>query len=170
MHGRPNAPIDYERLLGCPVRFQAAWDAVVFSEETLQLPVVGADNKLLRVLEAACRRIVGRRPRKDDLVHSVREYVVKRLKKGAPPFDDVARDFNMSSKTLERRLAEREVSYRELVDDIRCDLAKHLLANTDVRLHQIAGALGYSEPGPLVRAFKRWTDGTPMQYRRKHRP
>ena len=136
----------------------------------LQLPVVGADNKLLRVLEAACRRIVGRRPRKDDLVHSVREYVVKRLKKGAPSFDDVARDFNMSSKTLERRLAEREVSYRELVDDIRCDLAKHLLANTDLRLHQIACALGYSEPGPLVRAFKRWTDGTPMQYRRKHRP
>ena len=64
----------------------------------------------------------------------------------------------MSSKTLERRLAEREASYRELVDDIRCDLAKHLLANTDVRLHQIAYALGYSEPGPLVRAFKRWTD------------
>ena len=169
-HGRPSAPIDYERLLGCPVRFQAEWDAVVFSEETLQLPVVGADNKLLHVLEGACRHIVGRRPRKDDLVHSVREYVVKRLKKKVPPFDDVARDFNMSSKTLERRLAEREVSYRELVDDIRFDLAKHLLANTDVRLHQIAGALGYSEPGPLVRAFKRWTDGTPIQYRRKHRP
>ena len=166
----PSAAVDYERILGCPVRFQAEWDAVVFSEEALKLPVVGADNKLLRVLEAACRRIVGRRPRKDDLVHEVREYVVRRLKKGAPPFDDVARDFNMSSKTLERRLAEREASYRELVDDIRCDLAKHLLANTDVRLHQIAYALGYSEPGPLVRAFKRWTDGTPMQYRRKHRP
>jgi len=169
MHVRPNAPIDYEGILGCPVRFQAEWDAVVFSEETLRLPVVEADNKLLRVLEAACRRIVGRRPRKDDLVHSVREYVVERLAKGAPPFDDVASHFNMSSKTLERRLGEHEVGYRELVDGIRCDLAKHYLANTDVRLHQIAYALGYSEPGPLVRAFKRWTDGTPMQYRRKHR-
>jgi AraC-like DNA-binding protein len=169
-HGRPRAPIDYEGLLGCHVRFHAKWDAVVFSEETLKLPVVGADNKLLRVLVAACRRIIGPRPRKDDLVHAVREYVVKRLKKGAPPFDDVARDFKMSSKTLERRLAERSASYRELVDDIRCDLAKHLLANTDLRLHQIAYALGYSEPGPLVRAFKRWTDGTPMQYRRQHRP
>ena len=75
----------------------------------------------------------------------------------------------MSSKTLERRLGERNASYRELVDDIRCDLAKHYLANTDLRLHQIAYALGYSEPGPLVRAFKRWTDQTPMQYRHKHR-
>ena len=64
----------------------------------------------------------------------------------------------MSSKTLERRLGERNASYRELVDDIRRDLAKHYLANTALRLHQIAYALGYSEPGPLVRAFKRWTD------------
>ena len=63
-HGRPNARIDYEAILGCPVRFQAEWDAVIYSEESLRLPVVGADNKLLRVLEAACRRIIGRRPRK----------------------------------------------------------------------------------------------------------
>ena len=55
MYGRPNAPVDYEGVLGCPVRFQAKWDAVVFSEETLRLRVVDADNKLLRVLEAACR-------------------------------------------------------------------------------------------------------------------
>lgn len=78
----------------------------------------------------------------------------------------MARDFNMSSKTLERRLAERKASYRELIDEIRCNLAKHYLANTDLRLHQIAYALGCSEPAPLVRAFKRWADRTPMQYRR----
>ena len=169
IHGRPNERIDYQGILGCPVRFQAEWDAVVFSEETLRLPVVGADNRLLRTLEAACRRIIGPRPRKEDLVHSVREYVVQELAKGAPAFDDVARHFNMSSKTLERRLSERKASYREIVDGIRCDLAKHYLADTELRLHQIAYALGYSEPGPLVRAFRRWTDSTPMQYRQKHR-
>ena len=82
IHERPNERVDYEGILGCPVRFQAKWDAVVFSEETLRLPVMGADNRLLRMLEAACRKIVGRRPRKDDLVHSVREYVVQRLRRG----------------------------------------------------------------------------------------
>lgn len=169
IHARPNEHIDYQGILGCPVRFQAEWDALIFSEETLQLPIVGADNRLLRTLEAACRRILGPQPRKEDLVHSVRQYVVQRLAKGAPAFDDVARNLNMSAKTLERRLGERKASYRELVDAIRCDLAKHYLADTDLRLHQIAYALGYAEPGPLVRAFKRWTAITPMQYRNKHR-
>ncbi|TAJ30953.1 MAG: AraC family transcriptional regulator [Reyranella sp.] len=167
-HARPNARIDYRGILGCPVRFQAEWDSVIYSQESLRLPVMGADNKLLQILEAACRRIIGRRPSKEDLVHSVREYVVARLAKGAPSFDDLARHFSMSSKTLERRLGERNARYRELVDRIRSDLAKHYLANTDLRLHQIAFALGYSEPAPLVRAFKRWTDVTPMQYRQKH--
>jgi AraC-like DNA-binding protein len=169
MHGRPNARIDYEGILGCPIRFHAEWDGVVYSEETLQLPVVGADNRLLRVLEGACRKIVGPAPRKHDLIHLVREYVVQRLAKGAAPFDDVARHFNMSSKTLERRLSERGASYRGLVDGIRRDLAKHYLADTEVRLQQITYLLGYSEPAPLVRAFKRWTGSTPMQYRNEQR-
>ena len=169
MHGRPNANIDYERILGCPIRFDAEWDGVVYAEETLRLPVVGADNKLLRVLEVACRKIIGRPPRRQDLVHSVREYVVQRLAKGPVPFDDVASHFNMSSKTLERRLGERGARYRELVDDVRCDLAKHYLADTDLRLQQIAYLLGYSEPAPLVRAFKRWAGCTPIQYRARQR-
>ena len=75
----------------------------------------------------------------------------------------------MSSKTLERRLSERGTGYRGLVDGIRCDLAKHYLADTNLRLQQIAYLLGYSEPAPLVRAFKRWAGCTPIQYRDKQR-
>jgi hypothetical protein len=44
MHARPNARIEYEGILGCPVRFGAAWDGVVYSNQTLDLPVVGADK------------------------------------------------------------------------------------------------------------------------------
>jgi AraC-like DNA-binding protein len=168
-HSQPNEPVDYYAIVGCPVRFQAEWDAVTYAEETLRLPVIGADNRLLRTLEAACRRILGPRPRKEDLVHSVRSYVLAGLPKGAPAVDDVARHFNMSTRTLERRLGERDARYRALVDGVRCDLAKHYLANSDLRLHQIAYALGYAEPAPLVRAFKRWSGLTPMQYRHKHR-
>ena len=165
MHGRPNARIDYERIFRCPIKFRAEWDGVVFAEETLGLPVVGSDNKLLRVLECACRKIIGPAPRKHDLLHSVREYVVHRLAKGAAPIDDVARHFNMSSKTLERRLGDRGTNYRALVESIRRDLARRYLADSELRLQQIAYLLGYSEPAPLARAFKRWTGSTPMQYR-----
>jgi AraC-like DNA-binding protein len=165
MHRRPNERVDYEGILGCQINFGAQWDAVVYSHETLSLPVVGADNRLLQVLESACRKIIGSRPRKEDIVHLVREHLVQHLTKGAASFADVARHFGMSSKTLERRLSHHGATYLELVSGIRLDLARHYLGNTDLRLQQIAYLLGYSEPAPLVRAFKKWTGSTPIQYR-----
>jgi AraC-like DNA-binding protein len=169
MHGRPKANIDYEGVLGCPVKFNAQWDGVVYSEEALSLPVMGADNRLLRVLERACRKIIGPSRHQDDIVHLVREHIVHRLSKGVASFRDVARHFGMSDKTLERRLRDHGASYRRLVNDVRHNMAKHYLGSTDLRLQQIAYLLGYSESAPLARAFKRWTDTTPIQYRSKSR-
>src|SRR5215475_13435788 len=62
MHGRPNARVAYDQHLGCPVQFHDEWDALVYREETVRLPVIGADNKLLKVLERACRQILGPTP------------------------------------------------------------------------------------------------------------
>jgi AraC-like DNA-binding protein len=168
MHGRPNAKVAYAEYLGCPVKFHAEWDALVYDAETMRLPVIGADSKLFKVLERACQKILGPTPKKQDLVHDVRELVIDRLAKGGVSFDDVAREVNMSSKTLERRLAARGTTFSVLLDDMRSGLAKRYLSDTDLRLDQIAYLTGYSEPAPLVRAFKRWTKTTPMQFRAKH--
>ena len=168
MHPRPNARIDYEAHLGCAVRFGAEWDAVVFATETMRLPIVGANHKLLKVLEMSCRKILGPAPRKQDIVHEVRSLIMDGLSRGAVPIDSVASKLSMSSKTLERRLSERDESFSALSDAIRQDLAKQYLSETDFRLEQIAYLIGYSEPAPLVRAFKRWTGKTPMAFRAQH--
>jgi AraC-like DNA-binding protein len=165
IHARPNQKVEYAEFLGCPVRFHAEWDALVFAEETLRLPVAGADNRLLKALEHACHKILGPTPRKQDIVHDVRELIIDRLTKGAPRFHDVAGQLNMGSRTLERRLSERGTTFSTLLDDVRCGLAKQYLADTDVGLERLAYLLGYSEPAALVRAFKRWTSMTPMQFR-----
>jgi AraC-like DNA-binding protein len=169
MHGRPNAKVAYADYLGCPVKFHAEWDALIYDADTMRLPVIGADNKLLKVLERACQKILGPAPKKQDILHDVRELVIDGLAKGAVHFDDVARELNMSSKTLERRLADRDTTFTELTDEIRNGLAKRYLTDTDLRLEQIAYLTGYSEPAALVRAFKRWTGTTPMKFRVKHR-
>jgi len=167
MHGRPNGKVAYTDYLGCPVRFQAEWDALVYDAATMRLPVIGADSKLFKVLERACQKILGPTPRKRDIQHDVRELVIEGLAKGAVQFDAVARKLNMSSKTLERRLAERKTTFSALLDDARSGLAKHYLTDTDLRLEQITYLTGYSEPAALVRAFRRWTGTTPMQFRAK---
>jgi AraC-like DNA-binding protein len=164
MHARPNATVAYDRYLGCPVVFQSEWDALVYDARLAQLPVIGADDRLLKVLKRACRAILGPGPKK-DLVQQVRELVVEGLTRESVQIDDIARALGIGSKTLERRLAESGRTFRTLVDDIRSSLAKRYLSETDLRLEQIAYLTGYSEPAALVRAFRRWTGTTPMRFR-----
>lgn len=167
MHGKPNDDVAYDRYLGCPIRFQAEWDALVYDAATLELPVIDADARLLKVLERACRQLLGPEPRKQDLVRDVRELIVDRLPKGPVRLDTIAREVGLSGKTLERRLGERGHTFSVLLDDIRCDLAKRYLDETDYRLEQVAYLVGYAEAAALVRAFRRWTGGTPMRYRQQ---
>ena len=169
MHGRPNGKISYADYLGCSVRFHASWDALVYDAQTMNLPVFGADSALLDVLERACQKILGQAPKKHDIVHDVRGLMIDGLARGTVSLNNIARKANMSGKTLERRLAEKGTSFRVLLEDIRNGLAKHYLGDTDLRLDQIAYLTGYSEPAALVRAFKRWTGTTPMQYRARRR-
>lgn len=75
----------------------------------------------------------------------------------------------MSSKTLERRLADRGQSFGALLDGTRSNAVKHYLEETDMRLSQVAYLAGYTEPAALVRAFRRWTGDTPMRFRERPR-
>ena len=161
----PNEKVEYVDTLGCPIKFGAEWTALIYTEETTRLPVKGADTRLLQILELACLKILGPTPEMQDLVHKVRELIVERLPRGSANINAIAHELDMSSKTLERRLAERGQSFSALLDGTRYKAAKHYLEETDMRLSQVAYMAGYTEPAALVRAFKRWTGATPMQFR-----
>jgi len=165
-HAPPDGRVDYIGTLGCSVQFGLEWDAVVFSDEDLSLPVIGADLKLLAELEHLCQRIIGAQPKQRDLAHDVRRLIIERLPKGTARIDNIASDLAMSGRTLERRLAQRGMPFSRMVDEVRSNLAKQYLTTTDFRLEQIAYLLGYSEAAAFVRAFKRSMGTTPSEYRR----
>ena len=169
IHARPNQRVEYGEYLGCPVKFHADWDAMIFKIEDMQLKVKNSDDKLLRVLEHACQQVRGPIRKAPDIIYSVRELIIDRLAKGTASFDAIAAELNMSARTLERRLNERKTSFSKLLEEIRCDFAKRFLTETDLRLEQIAFEIGYTESAVLARAFKRWTGTTPMRFRERHR-
>lgn len=77
----------------------------------------------------------------------------------------VAAELNMSTRTLQRKLDEYEVSFRELRDRARLREACHLLTGTDVSIAEIAELLGYLEVASFSNAFRRWTGQSPSAYR-----
>jgi AraC-like DNA-binding protein len=78
---------------------------------------------------------------------------------------DCADLVGMSGRTLQRRLAERETSLHELLDQIRFDTAKQLLRDESISVSNICYELGYENPANFTRAFRRWAGVTPRQHR-----
>ena len=75
----------------------------------------------------------------------------------------------MSVRTLARRLGELGVSFAQILDELRYDLALRYLRDPNLSLSQIAFLLGYSELSAFSHAFRRWTKTTPGEWRTKYR-
>jgi AraC-like DNA-binding protein len=75
----------------------------------------------------------------------------------------------MSVRVLQRRLSEFGLTYSQLVDEVRLELARRLFENSRLNLSDIAQELGYSDAAHFTRAFVRWTGVTPSAFRRRGR-
>ncbi len=80
--------------------------------------------------------------------------------------EDVARARGETSRTLQRRLAEVGLTWRQLRDTVREDEARFLLVHGGQSLSGIAEALGFSSQAVFTRAFVRWTGVAPSRLRR----
>ena len=80
-------------------------------------------------------------------------------------FEHVAKNLNMSARTLRRKLREENTSFRQLVDELRRDFALRYLRDTDLTVEDIAEALGFSDAANFRHAFRRWTNTAPHEFR-----
>jgi AraC-like DNA-binding protein len=76
----------------------------------------------------------------------------------------VAANFNVSPRTLQRKLKEEGISFLQIVDDVRQKLAIHYLTSGNYQVKDVAYTLGYNEQSAFIRAFKKWTGVTPKVY------
>lgn len=103
---------------------------------------------------------------KHDLIKHVRLLITASL--GSEPIsaDRVARELNMTRRNLHQHLDGVGTSFKELKNDVMVEIAKEALAETDSSITDIGLQLGYAEISPFIRAFKRLTGVTPLQYRK----
>jgi AraC-like DNA-binding protein len=119
----------------------------------------------LGILDAYARDVIAKLPADDDLVSSVERAVASAMSRGVPDIDAIATQLGVGSRTLQRRLAEAETGFQELVDTVRRSYAERYLADNRLAITEVAFLVGFSEPSNFHRAFRRWTGTTPAAYR-----
>jgi AraC-like DNA-binding protein len=168
-HARNHEIAKFERFFGCPVHFGTRHNALTFSRRQLGLPIATADERLHGLLTSYCEEtLANRKDSSPDLRNRVEKIITKLLTRGEAETEAVAHELGMSVRTLARRLGELGVSFAQILDELRHDLALRYLQDPNLSLSQIAFLLGYSELSAFSHAFRRWTRSTPGAWRTKN--
>lgn len=158
---------EFEQRYGCPVEFGAPVNELELPDDVLALPVVGARPELQPSLARLVQTVHKNMAPPEDHGSRVRELLLEELSRGLTTKDETARRLGVSPRTLTRRLQREGVSFRELLEDVRQQLARAWLTDPTVAIHEVAYLLGYSEPSTFHRSFRRWTGQTPAVWRRE---
>ena len=165
-HPAPKSTASHADYFGCPIRFGAQLDAILFSRETLAQPNILGDEGISRYLISHLDAELSEIAEEAPLVARAKDAIAQALNEGAPKMADIARGLGLSARSFHRRLSENGMSFQTLTEDTRRDLAEGLLRDESHSLAEIAFLTGFSEQSSFTRAFKRWVGTTPASYRK----
>ncbi|MGD8862213.1 MAG: AraC family transcriptional regulator ligand-binding domain-containing protein [Myxococcales bacterium] len=149
-------------------RFAEEVTALEFSAELLDRPHLHSNPALHDLLHSQAEQRLARIARPRCFVEGLKVYLISHPASRTPEMGAAARELGVSVRTLRRRLAERNTSYRSVLGEVQRERACALLRNPDLTLQQVADEMGFSDAPPFHRAFKRWTGMTACEYRKRH--
>ncbi|WP_323771950.1 AraC family transcriptional regulator [Antarctobacter sp.] len=165
-HPAPCSITAHEDWFGCPVRFGADLDAILYADETLARPNILGDEGISKYLATHLDAELSQLTRAPALVTQAQAAIAQALSEGTPKMADIARGLGLSVRSFHRRLAEQGMNFQSLTEETRRDLAEGLLQDERHSLAEIAFLTGFSEQSAFTRAFKRWVGTTPATYRK----
>lgn len=158
---------EYDRILQLPVRFDAGEDGVLLPTAMVDAANPVADAGLIELLERYAAEQLAGIAAATRFCDRVRACVRAAQPAGCLTATEVAQRLSVSPRTLRRRLSEEGSSYREIVDEVRADLARHHLAREKRDIDDVALMLGFSDQSAFTKAFRRWTGRTPAEFARR---
>jgi AraC-like DNA-binding protein len=155
----------WEQHFGCRVKFKAGRNALVFANRDLDRPFITHNEELLSALGAQLENDLEAYSAGLDLDEQVKRTLKRSLAGSRPTLQDVVRELDMSTRTLQRRLGEADITFQQLVEDTRKELARHYLQHSKVELSVVAFLLGYEDANSFFRAFQTWEGTSPGEWR-----
>lgn len=164
-HPRPGEWQEHWRAFNAPVYFDEPLNSMLIPKRDLDCAMPQQDPLLLAVMQDSLRRISAAEQHAPDIVLDTRSHIQQHLTSGACSQDRIAEQMGLGQWTLQRRLKDRGVTFSELVDAVRREMAAHYLNQRHLAISDLAPLLGYSELSAFTRAFRRWYGVSPRGWR-----
>jgi AraC-like DNA-binding protein len=155
---------EYLELFGDELYFSAGIGRISIPEEWLEAKLPSSNPALLSLYEQECQRLLADLEEDDTLTEQTLQ-LLRKLEGHYPQMPQVADILNISPRTYRRRLAAEDVSFQQLLDQVRTEHATHYLTTTRLPLASIAFMVGFNDVSNFRRAFMKWTGKTPREAR-----
>jgi AraC-like DNA-binding protein len=156
-------PTLFEEIYQCPVGFGSSGVSVSFDARHLDLDRRSSQQRPVTLGDLA--RLRFQPGSLDGFSGAIVAEVWAQVLAGAPSLDSAARALDTSVRTLQRALNREGTDYRGLVNVVRVERAKELLAGSPASITSISAQLGYATPANFARAFRKATGIVPKEYR-----
>ena len=157
---------EYARVMRANISRDRSKLSLEFKRKILDEPVISANYDVHNHLLNMIRHLL---PGPGE-ANTYRARIFNHLVTNAYLYDislhSTAANFNISARTLQRKLQEEGVSFFQIVEDVKRNLAMLYLSSGTSNVKDVAHILGYREQSALIRAFKRWTGQTPTDFQR----
>lgn len=162
----PPCDLAHREAFACSVRFGQPVNRMLLRQSDLQAPIPTGSPALSDMHE---RLVSGRLDHLGQrrIGQRVRDAIAQRLAGGEPRREDVAAALGLTDRTLQRRLQAEELSFQQLLDTTRRELAAQYLADERLALVEVADRLGFAEVSNFFRACRRWFGEPPGRYRER---
>ncbi|MGF1759354.1 helix-turn-helix transcriptional regulator [Photobacterium sagamiensis] len=150
----------FENYMNCKVSLGSPIRKLCIKRQYLFAPLVTSDAEIYPSTRALLRKRTAEL-KTDDMVLQIYNTLDKLPTLADISGDKVASEMLISIRTLNRRLAEVNTSYRSVVEKYKLEKVLQLLNQPNINMTEIAFQLGFSDLSAFSRAFKRWTGTSP---------
>ncbi|BFM14864.1 AraC family transcriptional regulator [Maricurvus nonylphenolicus] len=163
-HARPENSEIYSRYFQAPVNFDQDYDGYVFPKSYLSIPIATADPELLAIVEEHLSGLLSEKT-DQDVIENVRTLIRANLGTNLCNLDGISQLMGKHPRALQRELKEFDVGFRDLLIEIRQEVAEHYLQSSNISLVDLADMLGYNNVSAFSRAFKVASGQSPQEWR-----
>jgi AraC-like DNA-binding protein len=164
-HRRPARTDRLQTYFGAPVRFNQKFTGLVLTDSELRSPIPTRDADVHRLLKAHLKRLAEGLSQDDDLVTRVRHYIKQTVGSRHCNLDGFCARSGIHPRALQRALREHRLTFRQLLLDVRQELAEDYFRNSSLSVLELSDLLGYSNASAFSRAFKQRTGVSPQHWK-----
>jgi len=158
----------YEAHFRCPVKFKSNQNALIVSNADMELPFVTHNPDLLAIVAPHLEAELAQQLADKTFAEQAKGILKQLLAGQRPGIHDLARELHVSTRTLQRRLTEQDITFQRLLEEARRELARHYLLHSSLELNETAYLLGYEDANSFFRAFHHWEGISPGQWKASH--